>query len=112
PPYTLLPSSRSSFKAIQSALGDIYDRIMQVDLGGISSDARATLQAATQLLRDQRLSGTLTHLETASESASKVTKNLEVASERLPPVVDNAAVATADARRLFANLSSGVNGQH
>src|SRR5262249_51748780 len=37
PPYQLVPSTRSDFKAIQSALGDIYDRIMSVDLPGISN---------------------------------------------------------------------------
>jgi phospholipid/cholesterol/gamma-HCH transport system substrate-binding protein len=111
PPYPLLPSSRSSFKAIQAALGDIYDRVMQVDVGGISSDTRTMLQAATQLLRDQRVGATLTNLETASASADKLTKNLATVSEHLTPAVQNATAATADAQRLFANLSSGVNGR-
>ena len=28
PPYEVIPSARSSFKAIQSALGDVYDKVM------------------------------------------------------------------------------------
>ena len=46
PAYPLISSTPSQFKAIQEALEDIYSRVMSVDLGGISTDVRAMLQAA------------------------------------------------------------------
>lgn len=109
PAAELIPSARSSFKAIQSALVDVYDKVMQLDVSGISSDTRAALQAANQLLRDQRIGAILTHFEAASVSADKVTKNLAAASARLGPAVADARTATASAKKLFANLSTGVD---
>lgn len=111
PPAELIPSARSSFKAIQVALEDVYDRFMQIDLGGISSDAREALQAANQLLRDQRLTTILTNVETASVSTNALTKNLQALTAKLTPAVDNTTQATAEAKALFANLNAGVTGK-
>ena len=111
PEYELLPSSRSSFKAIQSALGDVYDRVMQLDLGGISNDTRAALQAANQVLRDPRVDTMLSNFKAASESASQVTKDLQEVSAKLGPAADNASHATADARQLFASLNQNLKGK-
>jgi phospholipid/cholesterol/gamma-HCH transport system substrate-binding protein len=61
PPYPLIPSTPSQFKAVTEALQDIYNKVINVDLAGISSDMRATLQAADQVLRDDR-SRILTHM--------------------------------------------------
>jgi phospholipid/cholesterol/gamma-HCH transport system substrate-binding protein len=62
PPYPLIPSTPSQFKAVTEALQDIYNKVINVDLAGISSDMRATLQAADQVLRDERLQQTLTNM--------------------------------------------------
>lgn len=111
PAGDIIPSARSSFKAIQNALSDVYDRVMQLDLGGISSDVRSAVQAANQLLRDQRLSTMLTNLESASGAADKVAKNFETMSAKLGPAIDNTTQATAAAKTLFGNLSSGISAQ-
>jgi len=113
PPCEVIPSSRSSFKAIQSALGDVYDRIMQLDLGGISSDAKTALQAATQLLRDERIDAVLTNLKSTTQYTSQVTKNLDAMTKdvRLAPAVQNATEATAHAKVLIDDLSKGALGQ-
>ena len=113
PPHDLIPSMRSSFKAIQSALEDVYDRVMKVDLGGISTDARAALQSANHVLQDPRLDAVLTNLKSTSESADKVAKNLETMTVgvKLGPAVDNATQATADAKTLVENISKGVKGE-
>jgi len=111
PEYELLPSARSSFKAIQNALGDVYDRVMQLDLGGISGDTRAALQAANQVLRDPRVDTMLTNFKEASESASKVTKDLREVTMKLAPAAENASHATAEAKQLFASLNQNVKGK-
>ncbi len=113
PPSEVIPSARSSFKAIQSALGDVYERVMQFDLGGISTDARQTLQAANQLLRDERIDALLTNLKSVSQSANQLTKNLEsmTAGVRLAPAVQNATAATAEAKTLISDLSKGALGK-
>jgi phospholipid/cholesterol/gamma-HCH transport system substrate-binding protein len=113
PPYPLIPSTPSSFAAIQQALEDIYDRVMSVDLAGISADARATLQAADQLLRDERVQRTLTNLAEASDSAGRVAKNLDemLADVKLGPVVHDLQQASSEARALFADLRSGETGK-
>lgn len=113
PPYEVIPSARSSFKAIQNALGDVYDRFMQLDLGGISGDTRATLQAANQLLRDERVDALLTNLKTTSQSTSVLVQHLEsmTAGVQLAPAVQNTAQATAEAKALFAELHTGTTGQ-
>ncbi|MFQ5667741.1 MAG: MlaD family protein [Candidatus Binatia bacterium] len=112
PQYEVIPSARSSFKAIQSALGDVYDRFMQLDLGGISEETKATLQAAKQLLRDRRLDAILNNFKAVSESTTELATNLKTmtAGVKLAPAVENATEATAEARALFTNLSSGVSG--
>ena len=113
PPCEVIPSSRSSFKAIQSALGDVYDRIMQLDLAGISTDAKTALQAATQLLRDERIDAVLSNLKSTTQYTSQVTKNLETMTSgvRLAPAVQNATEATAEAKVLINDLSKGALGR-
>jgi ABC-type transporter Mla subunit MlaD len=113
PPYEVIPSARSSFKAIQSALADVYDKFMQLDLGGISSDARAALQTANERLRDQRIDAVLNNFKAAAESSQKVAKSLEAATAgiQIASTVDNATTATREAKELFANLNRAVSAQ-
>lgn len=113
PPYDVIPSSRSSFKAIQSALEDVYDRFMQLDVGGISSDAKTALEAATQLLRDERIDAVLSNLKATTQYTSQVTKNLDAMTNgvRLAPAVQNATDATAEAKVLIGDLRKGALGQ-
>jgi phospholipid/cholesterol/gamma-HCH transport system substrate-binding protein len=113
PRYQLVESTRSDFKAIQSALGDIYERIMSVDLPGISTDVRAALQSANQLLQDERVAAVLTNLEQTSAAATKVAVNVErmTTGVDLAPAVENATAATAEARDLFANLNGETRQQ-
>ena len=113
PPYDVIPSSRSSFKAIQAALSDVYDRIMQLDFGGISNDARTALQSATNVLRDERLDALMSNLKSTSQSTSEVMKNLSAMTRnvQLAPAVDNATQATAEAKSLFRELNSGPTGK-
>lgn len=113
PRYQLVESTRSDFKAIQSALGDIYERIMSVDLPGISTDVRAALQSVNQLLQDERVAAVLTNLEQTSAAATKVAVNVErmTTGVDLAPAVENATAATAEARDLFANLNGETRQQ-
>ncbi|HVO27272.1 MAG TPA: MlaD family protein [Candidatus Margulisiibacteriota bacterium] len=113
PPCEVIPSSRSSFKAIQSALGDVYDRVMQLDLAGISAEAKTALQAATQVLRDERIDAVLSNLKSTTQYTSQVTKNLEAMTQgvHLAPAVQNATEATAEAKVLINDLSKGALGR-
>jgi ABC-type transporter Mla subunit MlaD len=113
PAYELIPSARSSFKAVQTALGEVYEKIMALDLSGISADARATLQAADRLLSDQRVDTLLSNFAAASQSTQRAAKNVEAmtAGVRVAQAVENATKATEDAKTLFANLKKGVNPQ-
>lgn len=114
PGYDVIPSARSSFRAMQTALGDAYDKFMQIDLAGMSTDARATLQAVRSLLTDRRLDALLTHFEGTARSTEQVANNLQnmTAGVQLGPAVQQITAATAEARRLLANLSeSGITTQ-
>lgn len=113
PPCDVIPSSRSSFKAIQNALEDVYDRFMQLDVGGISTDAKTALQAATALLRDERIDAVLANLKSTTQSTSQLTKNLDAMTSgvRLAPAVQNATDAAAEAKVLISDLSKGALGQ-
>ena len=113
PPAPLIPSTPSQFKAIQEALEDIYQKVMSVDLAGISSDIRTSLQAADQLLRDERVQKILTNLSNVSESASRVTLNIEKATEgvRLEPVVAELRQASTEAKGLMIELREGQTGR-
>jgi phospholipid/cholesterol/gamma-HCH transport system substrate-binding protein len=109
PPAEVLPSARSSFKAIQSALGDIYDQFMQMNLPSIAAQAHDALEGANTLLRDKRIDAVLTNLQNASQASTELVKNLDTMTRgvKLAPAVDNATQATAAARDLFVNLTSG-----
>ena len=113
PEYPLIPSTPSQFKAIQEALEDIYGRVMSVDLAGISGDIRATLQSADQLLRDDRVQRILNNLSTITDSASRVTLNMEKATEgvRLEPVVAELRQVTVEAKGLIGDLREGQTGR-
>jgi len=113
PSAPLIPSTPSQFKAIQEALEDIYQRVMSVDLAGISSDIRTTLQAADQLLRDERVQKVLSNMGNITDSASRVTLNLEKATEgvRLQPVVSDLQQATNQAKGLMIDLREGQAGR-
>ncbi len=77
PPCEVLSSTPSSMTAISAALGEIYDNVMAVDFDGISQDIRTTLNAADSVLRDDRVQRLLSSLAELSESASRVTSNVE-----------------------------------
>ncbi|HSP97918.1 MAG TPA: MlaD family protein [Candidatus Dormibacteraeota bacterium] len=113
PQLPLIPSTPSQFKAIQEALEDIYRKVMSVDLEGISSDTRATLQAADRMLRDERVQTILTNLANVSESASRVTLKIEKAIDgvRLEPVVAELRQATNEAKGLMVELREGQTGR-
>lgn len=113
PSAPLIPSTPSQFKAIQEALEDIYQKVMSVDLAGISSDIRTTLQAADQLLRDDRVQKVLSNMGNITDSASRVTLNLEKATEgvRLQPVVSDLQQATTQAKGLMIDLREGQAGR-
>jgi len=113
PPYDVIPSARSSFKAVQSALADVYDKFMQVDFAGISNDTRATLQAANMILRDPRIDGLLTNVNEISESASQLAKDFQriTGDIDLAPMIANLNAASGEARALLADLHSGQGGK-
>jgi len=113
PEYPLIPSTPSQFKAIQEALEDIYAKVMSVDLAGISADARATLQAADQLLRDERVQNIVSNLSTITDSVARVTLNVEraTAGVKLEPVVADVRRATAEAQALLVDLRQGETGR-
>ncbi len=113
PPFPLIPSTPSQFKAIQEALEDIYRHVMSVDLAGISGDVRATLQATDQLLRDERVQKIINNLANVTDSASRVTLNIEKATEgvHLAPVVAELKGTTGEAKALLHELREGSTGQ-
>jgi phospholipid/cholesterol/gamma-HCH transport system substrate-binding protein len=113
PEYPLILSTPSQFKAIQDALQDIYNRVMSVDLAGISNDMRTTLQAADMLLRDDRVQRVLTNLSDVTDSARRATANVEqmTAGVKLEPVVNDLRRATGEARDLLVELRKGETGQ-
>jgi phospholipid/cholesterol/gamma-HCH transport system substrate-binding protein len=112
PPHPVIPSTPSSIKAIQSALEDVYQKVMSVDLEGISKDARATLQAADQILRDERIPEILADMRLLTRSAGQLTKNLEEMTARVEvkPAIDNLTQATVEAKNLFTELQRGETG--
>jgi phospholipid/cholesterol/gamma-HCH transport system substrate-binding protein len=112
PPYPLIPSAPSQFKAIQEALQDIYNRLMSVDLPGISADTRATLQAAQGLLSDERLQEVLTNMAQVTAAASRATANVAEMTQgvRLEPVVAELRRTTEEAKRLLVELREGETG--
>jgi ABC-type transporter Mla subunit MlaD len=113
PSAPLIPSTPSQFKAIQEALEDIYNKVMSVDLAGISGDVRATLQAADQLLRDERVQTIINNVAHVSDTASRVTLNLEKATDgvRLQPVIADLRQATTEAKGLMVDLCTGETGR-
>lgn len=113
PEYDVIPSSKSSFQAIQQALSDVYERIIQLDFKGISDDTRKTLQTADTLLGDERIKTVIANAERTSAAAAKLATNMEemTAGLRLAPAVDNATNATAEARDLFVQLNKVTGAQ-
>jgi ABC-type transporter Mla subunit MlaD len=112
PPYPLIPSTPSQFKAIQEALEDIYNRVMSVDLPGISADTRATLQSVEHLLRDERVQQILTNMAELSDAARRATPNVAEMTEgvQLGPVVGDLRATSAEAKRLVTELRTGETG--
>lgn len=108
PDYELIPSAKSSFTAIQQALGDIYDLTMQLDVGGISDDIRNTLHAASELMTDPRIGQVLDNLNETSASTARLSAHLEEITSDVDfePVLANAEDAALEARRLFATLNA------
>jgi phospholipid/cholesterol/gamma-HCH transport system substrate-binding protein len=112
PPYTLMPSRKSDIKAIESALEDVYQRIMAVDVAAIAADVRALLQSGNQLLSDPRVGRILTNFEKISAAGGGLAENLERMTKdvELRPTVQNIEQVTADVRALAAELRQGLSG--
>lgn len=108
PEYEMIPSAKSSFQAVQQALGDVYDRAMELDLGGISDDVRSTLQTANALMSDPRIGTVLDNLTKTSTESVEIAANIRRITDDidLQPMVSNATEATAEARSLFTTLDN------
>ena len=113
PAYPVVLSSPSQFRAIQEALEDIYAKVMSVDLEGATADLRATLQAADQVLRDERIQQILTNMTELSGSARRATENVEhmTAGVELAPVVNELRQTTTEAHKFMQDLRQGATGQ-
>jgi len=113
PPYPIILSTPSSIREIQTALEEVYNRVMSVDFAGISGDIRETLQAANTLLRDERIGSTLTNLNTISSSAAQVAKNLERITEGVDvkPAVQNIEQVSKETRELVVALRTVTRDQ-
>lgn len=109
PQVPVIPSSPSTFRELADAFDDVYEKLMGVDLVGVSDDLRATLGATTDLLTDARLNRTLTHLEDVAASGGQVARELAriTGDARLDRTVTDLRVATGHARTLLADLSDG-----
>jgi len=108
PDHEVIPSAKSSFQAVQQALGDMYELAMQLDVGGISEDLRSTLQTASQLMTDPRIGAVLDNLQASSKASVEIAANLEeiTADIELGPMIANATEATAEAKSLFTSLDN------
>lgn len=113
-PYPVIPSAQSRFAAVQVALADMYDRVMQLDLAGLSSDGRHALQSADaafdearRVVQDRRIDRILEHLDEATATAGKLANNLEKATAGLDiaPAIGHANEAALEARNLFTSLN-------
>lgn len=112
-PYPAVLSTPSQFKAVQEALEDIYAKVMSVDIGGVTNDLRATLQAADQVLRDERMQQILTNMSELTGSARRATENVEhmTAGVKLAPVVDDLRQTNSEARKFIQDLRDGATGR-
>jgi hypothetical protein len=74
---------------------------------------RTTLQAADQLLRDERIQSTLSSLAELSQSASRATLNVEKITEgvELAPVVRDLRETTREANAFIHDLHEGQTGE-
>lgn len=113
PPYPVIPSTPSTFIAVQDALEELYKRVVSIDFAGISVDIRNTLQAADGLLSDPRLQEIVGHVNEVSASTARVAKNVDNMTRDvdLEPAITNLTEASAEARALFADLHSGEAGR-
>ena len=113
PPHAVLSSTPSTFFAIQEALQEIYDNVMAVDFVGISDDIRTTLNAADNILRDDRVQRLLSSLAELSESAARVTGNVERITQgvEVAPALDELRGITEEARRFLADLNEQEFGE-
>jgi len=108
PEHDLIPSASSSFQAVQQALADMYDLVMQLDVGGISDDLRNTLHSANELMSDKRIPAILDNLDKTSAASAVVAANLREATTDLDlaQVIANTNAASAEARDLFTSLNN------
>jgi len=113
PPHQVIPSARSGIKEVQVALSELYDRVMQIDVRGLSADARAALQSATRLMSDERVDAMLTDLRSATGQATRLLQRLDTmtADVRLGPAVQNATEASAELKAVLAEWRSGQTGR-
>jgi hypothetical protein len=98
---------------VQVALSELYDRVMQMDVRGLSADARAALQSATRLMSDERVDAMLTDLRAATGQATRLMQRFDTmtADVRLGPAVQNATEASAELKAVLAEWRSGQTGR-
>lgn len=113
PPHPVIPSAPSDFAEIQTAFEDIYEKLMTVDLQAVTDDLRVTLQSANSLLQDERLSTTLTNLETTSRSAALVAEDVRRITRdlQLEETVAGLEAVSVQANTLLTDLNTGASGQ-
>jgi phospholipid/cholesterol/gamma-HCH transport system substrate-binding protein len=110
--YLVIPSEPSQYKELLDSLNSLFDRVMGLDLAGISSSFKSTMKSVDRLFADKRWQSILTGIDSAVSALNQSAVSLHkiVSNPDINRTVTGAKDLLAESRNLLAELRKEVLG--
>jgi phospholipid/cholesterol/gamma-HCH transport system substrate-binding protein len=108
--YPVIPSRPSDIKQIMAGLEDLYERIKDVDLHGISDQFKGAAQSVARFFTNPKLEETIQNLDMATASLDRIVRKVDalLADGKMDKVLTETRETLIDSRRLLATLNDEV----
>jgi phospholipid/cholesterol/gamma-HCH transport system substrate-binding protein len=108
--YPVIPSKPSQMKQMFTVIDQLMDRIVQVDLKGISDQVKATSRAMETFVSGPAMNRILTNLDSATVSLGSGLRRIDgiLAEGRVQGILDEARQGLGEARQGLGDARQGI----
>ena len=108
--YPVIASEPSEYKEILESLSSLYERIMELDLAGISNSIKSTMKSVDQLFADEKWQSILKGIDSTVSAINQTAVSLDkvVSNPDLNKTAAGAKELLGDSRMLLADVRKEI----
>ena len=106
----VIPSRPSDIKQIMAGLAEIYDKIRNIDFGGIAGQYKKTAKSVDDFFNSDVLNSTMQNIETTTVSLDRATKKIDtiLAEGKVDGVLTEAKQGLLETRQLIKTFRDEI----